>query len=82
MRKYTLYVVRYSRNDKQTFAVSKPCKHCLKMLNRYGIRKIRYTDADGDLVKTNTQKIHTEHVSMSCKLLLEEGIDKNYVFRA
>lgn len=41
-----LYVARMRKNDKQP-GISKPCIMCQKIIRRYGIKKVFYTDVDG-----------------------------------
>lgn len=52
-KKYTMYIVRNSHDLKtpHAFTESKPCKNCLNMLMKFGIRKIVYSQFDGTIVK-------------------------------
>jgi deoxycytidylate deaminase len=47
--KDVLYVARFKKDG--SFAVSKPCAHCMKHIRRAGIRKIWYVDYNGNWVK-------------------------------
>lgn len=38
-------VIRFKRNGDITMA--KPCRHCQKYLKRYGVKRVRYTNWDG-----------------------------------
>jgi deoxycytidylate deaminase len=40
----TIYVVRDNTNN-----MSKPCKHCQKLIKSHGIRKVCYTNREGDI---------------------------------
>jgi len=44
-----LYVMRFLKSGQPTMA--KPCKYCQKYLRDKGIRKVRYTDWDGNWIK-------------------------------
>jgi deoxycytidylate deaminase len=42
-------VVRIRRMD-GSFAISKPCSNCMRLMEEAGIKKIHYTDNDGNLI--------------------------------
>lgn len=78
MKKYTLTVVRkcLNPNSGNTFTESKPCLNCLKMLKKYGIRKIIYTSYDGSMKKYKVNKLETEHQSLVFEDLYKKNILK------
>lgn len=41
-----IHVIRFRKNGDMTMA--RPCKYCQKFLKRHGIRKVKYTDWDGN----------------------------------
>ncbi len=41
-----IHVVRFKKNGDMTMA--KPCVYCQKFLKQYGIKKVHYTDWDGN----------------------------------
>ena len=43
----SIYVVRVDKNDE--FKMSRPCSMCEDALRHVGIRKVNYTNVDGDL---------------------------------
>ena len=67
MKKYTLYVGRLSKKT-GNFAESKPCNHCLKMIKKYGIKKIVYSTDQG-LVKQKTSQLQSQHESIAFRQL-------------
>ena len=66
MKKLTLVVIRKSLdpNNDNEFTESKPCKNCLSMLKKFGIRKIEYTTFDGTIKKYKVNKLFSEHQSL------------------
>lgn len=67
MKKYVLHVGRFSNQD-GTFTESKPCRHCLDLLKKVGIRKIVYTTETG-CVKAKVSSLTSEHRSMAYRQL-------------
>lgn len=61
LSKCILWVVRLSRDGKLTD--SKPCCICLNYLKNIGIKKIGYSNSNGDIIISKTQYIHNDHVS-------------------
>ncbi len=60
MRKCVLIVVRSS---KDALGNSKPCRHCLDMIQEYGIKKVYYSvDSDTVMVERSNQ-MHTDYYS-------------------
>jgi deoxycytidylate deaminase len=61
MRNVSLLVIR-SKGD--TFNSSKPCKHCIDYIKRIGIKKIYYSNDEGQIVYEKIGDLHSEHESM------------------
>lgn len=70
MKKYTFYVIRILRDSSETnikFGNCKPCAECTKMLKKYQIRKIYYTNCEGSFVKSNVRDLESDHMSRAQK---------------
>lgn len=65
INRYILWVVRIDKHNKLTY--SKPCSNCLGLLKKIGIKKIGYSDKNGNIVIENTQKIFTNYLSSAQK---------------
>lgn len=59
MKKYELVVVR------KNYTNSRPCKHCMRVVRRVGIRKVCYTNGDLNMPVTNlkTRDMDSDHQS-------------------
>lgn len=60
MKKTTLYISRFSHNEKETSKNSAPCIDCLNMIKRFNIKKIIFNMNDQYYV-LNTRDYHTTH---------------------
>lgn len=40
-----IYVIRFRKNGE--ISMAKPCKYCQKYLRRYGVKRVRYTNWEG-----------------------------------
>ena len=69
MDKYTFYVIRIMRSNKSciTLGNAKPCAECTKILKKYYVPSIIYTDWDGSFVKCNVRDLESEHRSRAQK---------------
>lgn len=63
----TLIVVRYSGGK---FSFSKPCKHCIEKIKEVGIRKVLYSDDDGNFIEEKTRDLKNDHI---CSLSLHKA---------
>ena len=73
MKKYTLYVVRWS--DCDGWKNSKPCDSCTVFLKEMGIGTIIYTTGDENLYKKEKVKnLKTTHKSSGMKSLIREKL--------
>jgi deoxycytidylate deaminase len=66
LSKCILWVVRVSKTN--TLTESKPCSDCLSFIKRIGVKKIAYTNKEGNLVLQNTKNISSTHLSHAQKL--------------
>jgi hypothetical protein len=58
---YTILVIRYGRDG--TLRNSRPCSHCLEMMEFYKIKKIHYSTDDGSLISEKPENMERVHVS-------------------
>ena len=59
LSKIKMYSLRVRiNNGKMEFGMAEPCCDCCRTLNRWGIRKVWYTDSDGKLVKSDLSNTH------------------------
>jgi len=73
MKKFTLYVVRWSRKEK-CFENSKPCESCTSFLQMIGIGTIVYTTGDDEIYKRERVKnLNTEHMSSGMRCLTRKN---------
>lgn len=63
LAKCILWVVRVSSDDK--LVDSKPCCNCLIKLKKIGIKKIGYSDSNGNIVLKNTKEMFSTHESVA-----------------
>lgn len=61
LNKCILWVVRISKNNH--FTESKPCKSCLDVLIKLGIKKIGYTDRHSNIILVNTNALVSNHLT-------------------
>lgn len=61
MSKYTLWVGRITRDD--IIANSMPCSDCLKKLKKIGIKRIGFSNENGDFVICNINQLTNNHLS-------------------
>jgi tRNA(Arg) A34 adenosine deaminase TadA len=66
MRKVDVYVIRINGNGK--LINSKPCSHCLNSLKKLNIKKIYYSDENGDIVCEKTNDMKTDYISSGYKI--------------
>lgn len=60
-----LLVIRLNGNDK--LANSKPCKHCLEKLKKIGIKRVYYSDSNGNIVYEKIKYATSNHISSGVK---------------
>jgi deoxycytidylate deaminase len=50
-----------------TLGMAKPCKICLNKIKEYGIKKVFYTNENGEIIMEYTSEMETEHKSKAEK---------------
>lgn len=63
----TLIVIRYSAGK---FSFSKPCKNCIEKIKEVGIKKVLYSDDDGNFIEEKTRDLESDHI---CSLSLHKA---------
>lgn len=56
---FDMIVIRYSNDIKN----SRPCNHCIKNMKKRGIRKVYYSDMNGDIIYEYVQDMEEKHDS-------------------
>jgi len=67
-RSCTLYVVRLDRFEKT--AMSAPCKHCLSIMKQCGIKRVVYSDDDGNFQACKTCDLETNFTTSGDKFII------------
>jgi deoxycytidylate deaminase len=73
----TIYIARRRKNKshpKYKGAMSAPCNHCLSLIKKCGIQKIKYTDDFDNIVSVRTKDYNNNHVSSGIKIMKEMKI--------
>lgn len=60
-KKLILYVIRF--NKKKELKESKPCKHCILLMQKVGINKVIYSNGNGELVCEKVKNMKNDHIS-------------------
>lgn len=61
-----LLVIRINRDTstkEPQLVNSKPCINCINYIRSLGIKKIYYSDDQGEIIYEKTREIYTEHIS-------------------
>jgi hypothetical protein len=66
MRGVIVVVIRWSDGKIKN---SKPCMHCLQYMKNIGIKKICYSNEEGEFVNEKIKNIETVHVCMARRIL-------------
>ena len=66
-KKIKIYVVRTDRQN--NIRDSAPCVDCTKVLKALNIKKIIYSNNDGEFVSVNPDDYNTTHITLGRKLL-------------
>lgn len=73
LSKLVIIVIRYHG---QKLVLSKPCKHCINLLKKLGIKKIYYSNEKGQIVYDKLSSITTNHTSIlqkNIKMLVKKN---------
>ena len=75
----TLYVVRRlgGKSGINRFGCSAPCEHCINLIKKSGIKKIKYMDEDNNLISMRARDYFTDHVSTGKRVMRLELKEKN-----
>ena len=71
--KINLYIVRIS-NTTNDMVNSAPCCQCVKVMRRFNIKTITYSEDDNKLVKTNLKNYKKVHVSSGTRAIIENRV--------
>jgi len=73
----TIYVARRRKNKnhpKYKGALSAPCNHCLSLIKKCGIQKIKYIDDTDNIISVRTKNYKHNHTSAGMKVMQEKNI--------
>ena len=73
MRKLTIYIARHRHSTKYS-AHSEPCSHCTNEIKRFGIKKIVYVDAFGEINKRLSYRYSNNYVCPGYKEYAKQNI--------
>ena len=65
LSKCILWVIRLSANNE--LVSSKPCNVCINNIKKIGVKKIGYSDENGNIIIENTKDISNNHISEAQK---------------
>ena len=68
----TIYVVRINNNG--NLCSSAPCINCYNIISKVGIKKIVYSDIDGDIISCYTKNYNIKHISYGGRYMLKYHI--------
>jgi deoxycytidylate deaminase len=75
---YKLYVVRVSKVD-DSFMNSRPCEHCIDLMNKVGIRRVIYSTDNNDFIAEDVDKMDkTVHTSFGYKYMISHIYHSKY----
>lgn len=71
--KLTIFVVRISinKNGSVNLLNSAPCANCAKKMKSFGVKKIVWSNSEGELVWCNLAEYETSHLSHAQKILIK-----------
>ena len=72
LKNVNLYVVR--RNSFGQMKDSAPCTQCSKMIKKFNIKNIIYSNSEGSLVKMRARDFHTTHVSLGNRAIYKKNL--------
>jgi hypothetical protein len=74
LSKINIIVIRKSGNNDRLLASSKPCKHCLDNLKKYGIKNVCYSTKNGNIIQRRVNRLNTSHITSARKHLTRTNI--------
>ena len=82
MKKNDLIVIRI--NKQGDLVSSRPCYNCLEMMKAVNIKKVYYSDNDGNIICENVKDMISIHASIMTKVIYslqsKTKIDKDFYF--
>tara|TARA_B100001094_G_C18180758_1_gene800741 strand:- start:694 stop:1167 length:474 start_codon:yes stop_codon:yes gene_type:complete len=65
LKNYSMLVIRIGKDDDGNivFRNAKPCKYCTESIKKIGLKKIIYSNDDGDLEKIKINELESEYIS-------------------
>jgi len=75
-KKYTMIIVRMRRDDEKLMC-SKPCSMCLDILKKFRVKKVYYTNDDGNIENIRIGKLITDFISRGI-LTIRKCHNSNY----
>ena len=75
MKKITLYVVRIGNDD--TLRNSAPCTNCFDVIREMGIKRIVFSNENGEIISTNTNSFTTTHFTHGTRAIQDRNYKQN-----
>ena len=72
LKNINLYVVR--RNSFGEMKDSAPCTQCCKMIQKFNIKNLIYSNSEGSLVKIRARDFSTTHVSLGNRAIERKNL--------
>ena len=65
LKNYSLFVIRIGKDENGNIVLrnAKPCKYCTESIKRIGLKKIIYSNDDGELEKIKISELESEYIS-------------------
>lgn len=63
MASVQILVIRVSYSKEPTIVNSKPCINCINYMKSLGIKKLYYSNDQGEIIYEKIKEIYTEHIS-------------------
>ena len=73
----TIYIARRRKNKNHPHykgAMSAPCNHCLSLIKKCGIQKIKYMDDRDNIISVKTNDYKHNHTSAGIRVMQERKI--------
>ncbi len=66
--KIDIFVIRLDKTDDTKTKYSKPCKHCITIMKKLGVKRVYYTTGDINKEEWKVEKLSTiksDHITIS-----------------
>jgi deoxycytidylate deaminase len=73
----TIYIARRRKDKnhpKYKGAMSAPCNHCLSLIKKCGIQKIKYIGNMDNIISVRTKNYKNNHISAGIRVMQEKKI--------